>query len=486
MGNLPWILVAGTGKEPISDELDSVARLLGKALAAEGMALVTCGWPGIDRAVGEAFAEALRAAGTDPALRFKQFVRDGRTPSVAAGTQVTVSQDAAEYLSAVNAASAVILLAGQGGTYLVYEHARANRLVVPLPSTEGDARRVFDDMCSRFDASVNLGVTAPDFAALDRPKEEAVGTALRLIRQHLEARAIRDGEYLESDALGAAENEAAFAALGVEMVRSDVLGFVGAGVSLPGGYPDWPTLVNRMRQALPSQVARAMAFVSREEDLLMRAEHYRDLLARDYARFIRDQFSDARGQVTPLHLDLVRLPFSHVLTTNYDTLLERAHAQIEPGEIPLTINWQNASDVEALLGAARRRGERRCYAHLHGIWSDPASVVLTESDYQERYHRTTAGEALLSALFTAHAFLFVGVSFSDLDITGVFRNTMARLRVDAPIHYAFLALDPRKHDPALVRRRLRQKFKIEPIFYAYTPDHAGLHSLIQRLLSRTR
>lgn len=108
-----------------------------------------------------------------------------------------------------------------------------------------------------------------------------------------------------------------------------------------------------------------------------------------------------------------------------------------------------------------------------------------ETDYQERYHRTATGEALLSTLFTTHAVLFVGFSFSDIDVMGVFRNTMARLRLDAPLHYAFVALDPRKHDPTLVRRRLRQKFKIDPIIYAWTPDHAGLHGLVQRLVSRT-
>jgi hypothetical protein len=324
-----------------------------------------------------------------------------------------------------------------------------------------------------------------ELAALERPAEEAVGVALRLVRQHLEACAIRDGTYLEADALGAAENEQAFEALARDMARAEVLGFVGAGASIPGGYPDWATLVDRMRRALPSQIARALAFVSREEDLLMRAEHYRGMLGDDYQPFIRDQFSDERGRVTSLHLALVRLPLSHVLTTNYDTLLERAHAQVQPGEIPLTTDWKNASDIEALLAALRRRGERRRYVHLHGVWSDPAGVVMTESDYQERYHRTTAGEALLSALFTAHAFLFVGFSFGDIDLMGVFRNTMARLRVHAPIHYAFVALDPRKHDPTLVRRRLRQKFKIEPIFYAHTPDHAGLHDLVQRLAART-
>lgn len=485
MANAAWVLVAGTGSEPLPAGLASVARLLGETLALEGLALLTCGWPGVDRAVGEAFAEAVRAQGIDPATRFKQFTWDRRSPSVAAGKQITVSQDAAEYLSAVDAADVVVLLGGLGGTYLVYEHAKAHRIVLPLPSTEGDARRAFDALRCHFDQEVNLGVTVHELISLDRPAEEAVGIALRLIRQHLDARAIRDGDYLKADALGADDNDRAFEALIRDMVRADVLGFIGAGASIPGGYPDWCTLVDRMRCALPSQIARAMAFVSREQDLLMRAEHYRGVLAGDYDRFIRDQFSDERGQVTSLHLDLVRLPFSHVLTTNYDTLLERAHAQVHPGQIPLMTDWKNASDVEALLGAARRRGERRRYVHLHGVWNDPAGVVMTESDYQERYHRTTAGEALLSALFTAHAFLFVGVSFSDIDVMGVFRNTMARLRVEAPIHYAFVALDPRKHDPTLVRRRLRQKFKIEPIFYALTPDHTGLYGLVRRLAART-
>lgn len=479
-------MVAGTGAETLSPELAAAAGALGRALAEAGFGLVTCGWKGVDEVTGAAFVAATRASSSGPTNRLKQFHQRGRRPSVDGGQWLEVGQDAAEYLAAVNAADAVVLLGGRGGTYIVYEHARlAKKLVVPLPTTEGDARRVFDDVRGRFDRAVNL-ITASEFAEVDRPIDEAIAVAVRLIRQHLQARAIRDGAYLDTEAILGRENERAFAGLVEDIQHTQLLAFVGAGVSIPSGYPDWGTLIDRMRQALPAGVERGMAWVSREDDMLMRAEHYRQLLAGDYGRFIRDQFGDRRGTCRPLHLDLVRLPFAHVLTTNYDTLLERAHAAAGLEGLALPIDWKNSSDVEAFVRAARRRGEQRQYVHLHGVYNDPANVVLTESDYQERYHRTTASEALLAALFTAHAFLFVGFSFSDLDVMGLFRNTMARVRVSEPLHYAFMALDPKTHDPTLVRQRLQQKFKIDPIFYLATPDHAGLHKLVQRLLEQTR
>jgi len=482
-----WILVAGTGKEPLPPELEDTAVRLGRALAEQGLCLVTCGWPGIDRAVGAAFAARLRERGEDPTSRFKQYRALGRPPSVPEGRVEIVSIDADEYLHAVDAASVAIVLGGLGGTWLIHQHARNVGIpVVPLPSTEGDARRVFDAVRRSFDGARHLGISREDVEALDRPPAEAVAVAVRLTVQHLEARAVRDGHYLTPDHVVGQENEEAFDRLVTELREANVLGFVGAGTSISGGYPDWIALIERMRKALPNQVSQAMAFVSREEDLLMRAEHYRQLMGPDaFASFIREQFGDEAGRCQSLHEDLVRLPFSHVLTTNYDRLLERAHARVFPGELPHQVSWRNPTDIEDFLRAARRRGQQRRYVHLHGTYNDPESIVLTESDYQQRYHHTAAGEALLSVLFTAHAFLFVGFSFSDMDMMGVFRGTMARLRLGSPLHFAFMALDPSRQDPTLVRQRLRKKYKIEPVFYLATPEHAGLHELVRRLHERT-
>ncbi len=485
--HLSWILIAGTSSEPLTDELEGAAQLLGQALAAAGFGVVTCGWPGVDRAAGSAFVAEARRNSRDPATCFKQLHQRGRTPSVAEGQHVEVVQDAAEYLRAADVADAVVLVGGVVGTGLVYEHARLEKkLVLPLPRTEGNARDAFAKILAQFDREANLGVEWSELAALDRPAPEAVVAVVRLIRQHLEARAIRDGDYLLPEWITGADNEQAFARLVADMRRSQVLGFIGAGTSIPGGYPPWGALIDRMRAAMPAQVAKAMAYVLREEDLLMRAEHYRTVMGpAAYSRFLRDQFSEPRGTVKPLHLDLVRLPVAHMLTTNYDTLLERAHARVYPGELPQSVDWTNASAVEDFLRAARQQQEQRRYVHLHGIYSNPDGIVMTESDYQDRYHHTTAGESVLTALFTAHAFLFIGFSFSDIDVMGIFRATMARLGFGEPLHYALVALDPRHHDPTLVRQRLRQKFKIDPIFYLFTPDHAGLHPLISRLLAET-
>ncbi|MCA9712529.1 MAG: SIR2 family protein, partial [Myxococcales bacterium] len=444
--------------------------------------LLTCGWRGVDHAVGTAFVAGLAARGEEPSGRFRQFRARGLPVSVPGATLVEVSQDAEEYLQAVDAADAVIVLGGLGGTRLVHRHAsNVRKPVLPLPGPGGDARAIFDELRGELDRERYLGITRHELEALDQPAAAAVGAVIRLVRQHLDARAIRDGEYLTTQSVVGRDNEAALERLGAEL-REGMMAFVGAGTSIPGGYPDWRTLVERMQQSLPDQVSRAMAYVSREEDLLMRAEQYRQLMGEDeFSRFVREQFGPERGTCRELHRDLVRLPFTHVLTTNYDNLLECAHAAAFPGELPTTVDWQNAADIEAFLRAARRRGQPRRYVHLHGVYNDPASIVLTEGDYQRRYHESTAGEALLSVLFTAYPFLFVGFSFSDMDMMGVFRGTMARLRLRGALHFGIVALDPRKHDPTLVRQRLRRKYKIEPVFYLETPDHAGLHALLQRL-----
>lgn len=483
MGLPAWILVAGTGQEPLDPALAAAARRLGAQLASARFSLVTCGWSGVDREVGSAFVDEVAAQGEDARGRFKQLCALGRVPSVAAGQLVRVGQDAEEYLGSAREADVAVMLGGSGGTLVFLEFTRMERVpMLPIPSTGGDARTAFDRIRASFDPDLYLGITRSELEALDRPPEEAIAVAVRLTRQYIEARAIRDGHYLTPDHVVGRENEQAFERLVVEMREAGVLAFVGAGTSISSGYPSWGELVDGMRKALPDQVSRAMAFVSREDDVLMRAEQYRQLMGEQaFAAFIREQFDDDRGTLRALHEDIVRLPFKHVLTTNYDTLLERAHIKAT-GERPLTASWHNAANIEAFLHAARRK-QRRRYVHLHGIYDEPTSIVLTERDYQQRYHESAAGEALLSVLFTAHAFLFIGFSFSDVDMMGVFRGTMARLRLGEPQHFAFVALDPQRQDPTLVRQRLRMKFKIEPIFYLVTPDHAGLHELIHRLLA---
>jgi hypothetical protein len=63
----------------------------------------------------------------------------------------------------------------------------------------------------------------------------------------------------------------------------------------------------------------------------------------------------------------------------------------------------------------------------------------------------------------------------------IFRRVVAKLQFEEPLHFALTPLGA-SDDPVAVRRRLQEKYKIDPIFYPATKDHAGLHDLVTRLL----
>jgi hypothetical protein len=276
-----------------------------------------------------------------------------------------------------------------------------------------------------------------------------------------------------------AENERAFASLCADLRNPGLMGFVGAGLSAGAGYPLWGALLDLLEKELPP--AKAQDYVGAGDNMLVRAARLReDLGEARFADVIRRTFAGTVGEPTRLHLDLLSLPLTHVLTTNYDDLLERAHARIF-GEDTMAREWTEAASIRAFLAAARRRHQPRHYVHLHGVWTAPEQIVLSLDDYERRYYESPTAEAVLSVVLSAYQILFVGFSFSDLDVMGVFQRSLARLRIGEPQHYAILPVDPARVAPRLLRDELHRRFRVEPVFYRETRDHAGLGALLHAL-----
>jgi len=85
-----------------------------------------------------------------------------------------------------------------------------------------------------------------------------------------------------------------------------------------------------------------------------------------------------------------------IATTNYDDLLARALNWD-------TTNWQDPETVRQVF-----RGEQvDRIVHLHGIWNNPRSVILSELDY-ERILSTPAAVANLKSFYHSHSFIFIG------------------------------------------------------------------------------
>lgn len=277
-------------------------------------------------------------------------------------------------------------------------------------------------------------------------------------------------------------NQKAFDALFEALQKRETLLLVGAGSSVRVGYPTWPGLLKQMEDRIvelqPGLRAQVKALRA-QDDALWKASQYRALLgANEYASLMRDLFKERSPTHVPFHERLLALPFRHVLTTNYDPVLEHAHVALShtPARV---VRWNSDADVSELVQKVNDPTLARRYAHLHGSHEDPAEIVLTAEDYDDRYVRTNATTSRLHALLMTQRIVTVGFSLADLDLMERFRWTRAMVEGGEARHFAVLADE--KKTAGVDRARLRQRYGIDPVFYAHDKTHSGLDDVIERL-----
>lgn len=88
-------------------------------------------------------------------------------------------------------------------------------------------------------------------------------------------------------------------------------------------------------------------------------------------QLLRDAIPDNEYEPSDLHIDLLNLPWSDVLTTNYDTLLERAAQKVTDYNYQIVINDQN------LIYSEKPR-----IIKLHGSFPSTEPFIITEEDYR--------------------------------------------------------------------------------------------------------
>jgi hypothetical protein len=107
------------------------------------------------------------------------------------------------------------------------------------------------------------------------------------------------------------------------------------------------------------------------------------------------------------------MPVRHVITTNYDDLLERALTALK--RYPVKVVRQQ--DV-ALTG----RGDGVSVIKLHGDAVEAGELVLCRDDYDEFFERRPAMAFLLEGLLLNQTFLFVGYGLTGYPIIRRYRK----------------------------------------------------------------
>lgn len=191
--------------------------------------------------------------------------------------------------------------------------------------------------------------------------------------------------------------------LGARAARQELSLFLGSGVSVPLGLPDWKGLLEEIAGEEISDYTPEKAPAIAQE---LEARIGRGPLEAEIMRKV------AVSGCAPAHLLLAGLAVRQNVTTNYDAAYELA--------------------FDGSIGSAAYRVMTRQIADqpapwllkLHGDVRRPSSIVVTENDYRrlETHHSATLA-VVESLLMTSHL-VFVGYSLADQD----FADAVDRVR----------------------------------------------------------
>lgn len=179
--------------------------------------------------------------------------------------------------------------------------------------------------------------------------------------------------------------------------------FVGAGVSNNSGVPVWSELTNAFKSELPD-------FAKKISDDLKLAQIYKTSYPTKFLETVRTVLKD--GEIVPnaIHYSILDLKPCHIITTNYDDLIEQACK----GRFEL---YQKVSSDEDMISIPNTH----IIVKMHGEYNKN-NIVLAEQDYYDYSRNFPLLRAFVLSLLASKTVLFVGFSFDDINLKYILRD----------------------------------------------------------------
>ena len=192
--------------------------------------------------------------------------------------------------------------------------------------------------------------------------------------------------------------------------------FVGAGVSTNSGVPMWSKLIESLKDDLPESLKR-------ETDDLKIAQLYKDSRGyKEYIEKIKETLMYGRISPNAIHYAILDLNPCHIITTNYDDLIEQAVTQ----KYQQYYVVKKDSDLPYLQ-------YQNTIIKMHGDY-ETDNIVLTENDYYNYPNNFPLIRSFVQSLFASKLILFVGFSFNDMnlkiilnDVSNILKENMQRV-----------------------------------------------------------
>jgi len=289
-------------------------------------------------------------------------------------------------------------------------------------------------------------------------------------------------------------NEIAFTDLKEKINRNIVFAFIGAGSSKKLGYPLWHELIkiieDKLNQKDPTNI---LSVINREnqcysKDPLWYAEvlkgyfseqEFNEIIYNNYRPLIR------KANWSLFHQKLLKIPFKHYITTNYDEVLESAsHSIAKPiGSFCWNEKTRIRNFFKDLNDPDPNEPPMRYIFHIHGRYDEKDSIILTESDYMGLYAESEFALKVIWSIIASFYMCFIGFRMSDLDVLSIFRRVRWDFGRGDTRHFAIIEVN-NLEERKITRMYLRDKFGIEPIFYELKEGTGNLYVEEEKIIDQ--
>lgn len=192
------------------------------------------------------------------------------------------------------------------------------------------------------------------------------------------------------------------------MRQNRLVVLVGAGASATCGVPSWSSLIDELKKELDVP--------EYETDFLKIPQLYKNMRKhKEYHERIKEILLDGQVQSSYVQDEILKLNPCHIITTNYDNLLEQA----------IVKSRDSYFVVKRDEDLPYNRGERMLLK-MHGDFASD-NIVLTEDDYLDYARNFPLMRSYVMSLFASKLVLLIGFSYSDINLKYILRDVKQSL-----------------------------------------------------------
>ena len=249
--------------------------------------------------------------------------------------------------------------------------------------------------------------------------------------------------------------------------------YVGAGLSASAGYPTWRQFVSNLldwadkNKFVETDFGKYLRTLITPSDSYWVADSIVSALQNRVQRemlyeYLREIFLKPSPQLPRLYYVLREIPFSAVLTTNFDNLIEQTYENVGT-------RVYTPKDIELLTKALKTR--EFFILKLRGTLERSETLLVAPKEYRDVVSNAPFSP-FMNDLLLSKTILFVGLSFEGISEAIEFLSTERQ-------HYALVAVAGNRWQAKV--DSLRRRYNIQVLPYKLSDNHPEVFEFLEKL-----